>query len=876
MTLSRSCSPFWTGVDAIPCTEIRPPPMSGLSTAIPPSTRHWLLPGPLRIAALLILGIRLADAFDWQPSSCLAAALGCLLLAVPIQSSPSAITLPLLHLAILSVGGALWSVRSTTQDGRDLALLLQERPSWSESAVRLCGTVACIPALDTVRDSAVSSPELNRPRTAFLLQSAWLLSGRRPLPVRGLCRVWVDGDAAERISWGDSVELIGRLSLPEGPRNPGEFDYARYLSRTGISAQMFLRHPAAIEVRQRAGFWSVRRQLNRFRQQTVAQLQRCLSAANRPTAEALLLGNRGRMETHLEDDFIFSGTMHLLAISGLHVGILYVFILRLLHLLLVPRGRALLLAATVCMLYACLTDLRPSVLRAALFIVFNAGAQFCCRDIRMGATIGLTAIVLAIFDPSVAFDIGAWLSFLAVGALGWVSERTPPPPKRPVPIDSPGITDRCFDLANSFCRWLLHSYRQMFAVTLLSAPLIAQQFHLISITGLVVNLLLVPFTTLTLAAGYFFVATALLLPLLAPGVSWPFDLCLTLMNRSVAFSAEFRSGFVMIPDLPNWFLPVWYGTLAASAVASTPARRHVLRLLLMLLAAHQLSAAGRIPDRPGLTCTVLSVGHGNAIIVETARRVILLDAGAMNRGGRTAATIAGFLWHRGYRMIDAIVISHPDADHYNAAAGLIKRLPVGQIITTQQFMDSPSTEVRQLINQLQQLQIPISIAHHEDSINVNSLDLRFLQSSLPSPTSTHTTPPTVSPPRYSASTDNESSLTAVLSYAGHQLCFPGDLEGAGQQQLLPLLPMCSLMISPHHGSPAANTPPLAAVTQPQNLIVSARDDRHLARLKTTFPGSRILHTSTCGAITVHISEDGRLQISRFLATTAHHQPEQLP
>jgi competence protein ComEC len=352
------------------------------------------------------------------------------------------------------------------------------------------------------------------------------------------------------------------------------------------------------------------------------------------------------------------------------------------------------------------------------------------------------------------------------------------------------------------------------------------------------------------------------------------------MNRSVAFSAEFRSGFVMIPDLPDWFLPVWYGTLAASAIASTPARRHSLRLLLMLLAAHQLSAAGRIPDHPGLTCTVLSVGHGNAIIVETARRVILLDAGAMNRGGRTAATIAGFLWHRGYRMIDALIISHPDADHYNAAAGLIKRLPVGQIITTQQFMDSPASEVRQLLRQLQQLQIPISIAHHEDSINVDSLDIRFLQSSPPAPETTpalsHRMPPMGSPPRYSASTDNESSLTAVLSYAGHQLCFPGDLEGFGQQQLLPLLPACSLMISPHHGSPSANTPQLAAVTQPQNLIVSARDDRHLSRLKSTFPRSRILHTSTSGAVTVQISEDGHLQISRFLATNTRHQPEKLP
>lgn len=838
-------------------------------TCIP--TPRWLFPGPLRIAALLILGIRLADAFLWQPGGCLLVAIICLLAAVPLRPCSAAAALLLLHTAILTAGGLLWSVRSAVQDGRDLALLLQERPAWSASSVRLWGTVSCIPALDTVSDSAGSTVVANRPRTTFLLQAAWLLSGPRPLPVRGLCRVSVDGDAADRISWGDSVELIGRISLPEPPRNPGEFDYARYLRRTGISAQLFLRHPAAIDVRQPAGPWSIHRQLNSFRQLTVHQLQQCLSTGNRATAEALLLGNRGRMETHLEQDFVFSGTMHLLAISGLHVGILYVFILRLLHMFLVPRGQALLLAATVCMLYACLTDLRPSVLRAALFIVFSAAGQFCCRDVRMGPLIGLTAIVLAVCDPSVAFDIGAWLSFLAVGALGWVAERTPPPTERQVPMDNPGWRDRLFELTSACIRWLLHSYRQMFAVTLLSAPLIAHQFHMISITGLVVNLALVPFTTLTLAAGYLFVAAALLLPALAPAASLPFDACLTLMNYSVSLSAEVRAGFIMIPDLPNWFLPVWYGTLAASAFASTPVRRHFLRLLLMLLTAQQLSAAASIPDRPGLTCTVLSVGHGNAVVVETARRVIVFDAGAMNRGNRTAATIAAFLWHRGYRMIDAIVISHPDADHYNATGGLIDRFPVGQIITSQQFVESSASEVQRLLQQLQKLQIPVTIARHTDALQLESLDLQFLQSDLSHRSSSHS-------PRseFTATSDNASSLTALLSFAGHQLCFPGDLEGLGQQQLLPLLPACSVLISPHHGSPPANTSQLAAVTQPQTLIVSARDDRHLTKLKHAFPSSEILHTSTSGAITVHITPDGQLHSSRFLSPSNQPQPRKLP
>ena len=812
-----------------------------------------LFPGPLRIATLLITGIWLADAFTWHPAACLAAAIIGLASCILVYRSP-ALGLLILHLVLVSIGGALWAVRASVQDGRDLALLLRDSPAWAQSPVRLQGTIASIPALDTVRDSlaAQNNNSNQQPRTTFLFNASQLRSGDQSVPVRGVCRISVDGDATPTVCWGDHVQLIGRVDTPPGPSNPGEFDFARYLQRTGISAQVFLRHPAAVQTLQPAPPWSLRRLLNAFRQQTVKQLQQCLSTNNRATAEALLLGNRGRLPTELEQDFVVSGTMHLLAISGLHVGILYVFILRLLHLLLIPRGRALIIAAAVCLLYAFLTDLRPSVLRAALFIIFSAAGQFCCRELRMGPLIGLTAIVLAVCDPSVAFDVGAWLSFLAVGALGWVSERTPPPHERTTPADSPALRDRITDIATAFGRWLLHSYRQMFAVTLLSAPLIAQQFHLISLTGLLVNLVLIPFTTLTLAAGYIFVAAALLLPISAPAASLPFDKCLSLMNWAVSLSAEFRSGFIMIPDLPAWFLPAWYTTLAASALAPNPSVRHALRLLLMVLTSQQLSAAGKIPDYPGLTCTVLNVGHGNAVVVETEQKVLVFDAGAMNRGGRTAAVISSFLWHRGYSMIDAIIISHPDADHYNATVGLAERMPVGQIITTKQFIHSPALEARSLINRLQQLNVPVTIAGHDDALHLQNLEIHFLQG---------TQPPAHNPNIIAA--DNESSLTAILRFAGHAICLPGDLEGHGQQQLLPLLPHCSLLVSPHHGSPAANPPQLGHTTQPRFVVVSARDDRHINTLQQSFPNSQLFHTSTSGAVTIHVDKLGNIHHSQF-------------
>ena len=264
----------------------------------------------------------------------------------------------------------------------------------------------------------------------------------------------------------------------------------------------FARHPAAASVIQPAGVWNPKRWFNAFRQQTVLLLRDNLTTKNRATAEALLLGNRGHLTPDVERDFIASGTMHLLAISGLHVGILFVFLVRLQNLLLVSRTRSLLLAGLVCVFYALLTDLRPSVMRATCFILLYILGQTLYRDIRMGSLIGATAMLLIVLNPSIAFDVGAWLSFLAVGALGWVSEHDPPPEDRAAPPDAVTWQDQFREARGQFWEWVRLNYRRMLAITVLTAPLVATQFHVVSLLGMVINILLIPLTTVTLICGY--------------------------------------------------------------------------------------------------------------------------------------------------------------------------------------------------------------------------------------------------------------------------------------------------------------------------------------------------------------------------------------
>lgn len=823
-------------------------------------TGFWMIPvvpRSLTSAAMLIIGVRLADVcavheFPVPTLGAILFAFVCLLATVILHRSGRVrLETAALLMALVAVGVVLWTVRSRVDEGQDIAMLAATVEFRDNPAVRIIGDIANIPALDLPADSASMPGQSATPRTLLLLQTRALLRGEETIRARGLLRVLIDGDATEQLSWGDRIRLTGQIELPEPTKNPGEFDFARHMQRQGISAMAFARHSAAARVMQPASVWNPKRWLNALRQHTVLLLRDNLSAKNRATAEALLLGNRGHLSPDVERDFIASGTMHLLAISGLHVGILFVFLVQVQNLLLVPRIRSLLLAGLVCVIYALLTDLRPSVIRATCFILLYILGQTLYRDIRMGSLIGATVMLLLVLNPSIAFDVGAWLSFLAVSALGWVSDHDPPPEDRAAPPDAVTWQDRFHEMPGQFGEWLRLNYRRMLAITVLTAPLVATQFHVVSLVGMVVNILLMPLTTVTLICGYVAIFVGLLVPPLAAIATAPFGWMLSALQLGVSLSADVRFGFVMIPDLPAWFVPGYYGLLLLSVMARHSVVRRCFRISLLIYVVLVFRTVCQVPKHDGLTCSVLSVGHGNAVVVQTPdNRVLLFDAGAMYRGERTADTVCRFLWNRGYRMIDAIVISHPDLDHYNAVAGLLERLPVAHVFLTDEFVRTESPAVQKVLDTVSALEVPVEILRSGDTLPCNDLHVSFLKAD-------------AGP--VSGLSDNEASVTAILEYRDHRICLPGDLEGLGQLKLLPSLPKCDVLMSPHHGSPNSNIPALAATVQPAHVIVSSRNDHSRKHLATVFGSASVTHTSTDGCVTVHVSPDGGLDVDSFRA-----------
>lgn len=315
------------------------------------------------------------------------------------------------------------------------------------------------------------------------------------------------------------------------------------------------------------------------------------------------------------------------------------------------------------------------------------------------------------------------------------------------------------------------------------------------------------------------------------------------------------SGHTWLSAPATWWIVLWYCGLAAWA--AWPRLRPatwiscLLVLLWLLVGAAEVAWRNTRLANGRLTVTFYAVGHGTAVLLEgPTGNAVLYDAGRQGPPGQIADFIASDLWNRGYRRLDAVIISHADADHFNALPNLVERFRPATAITARHFRESTAPLVVRMRRHLESHGTPPGSC-------AAGRRLRLLPG---------VTMDVLHPPASGVrGSDNANSVVLRIQYAGRRLLLPGDLEPPGVGLLLRQpAQKYDLVMAPHHGSVHSQPERLAAWARPSWVVVSNHQPA-ASGLRNVYRhwGSVVLDTASSGAIRIVIQADGRMDVHRW-------------
>ncbi len=613
-----------------------------------------------------------------------------------------------------------------------------------------------------------------------------------------------------RVSWfleeslpkaGSAWRMTLRMRAPRGTLNPGGFDYEQWLTARRIGATATVRpvpSPIQISSATPADWLSVRARIDQGLLSAIGAHER------RGVVRGLALGERGELGPEEWEVFARTGTAHLMAISGLHVGMVAATIFLLVGMfsrripVFAPFSREIgvvagLLAAS---LYAALAGFAIPT-RRALCMLAVAAILLLRRRQGLAFTAWVVAMALVLLtDPLAPLTIGFWLSFGAVGVISWAM------------MNRRGSATAISGLL-----------RVQWAVALGLAPLTLWFFQRGSLIAPVANLLAVPlFTMLIVPAVLFGALLSVVLPVLAVPWFGVLGLLLDVVWAGLESLAgmPFAQRFTAKPPV-GWIVLATAGACLLLMPQGLPGRTLFgLGLFLPMLF--------WMPDRPepgGWQLTVLEVGQGLAAVVRTRNGVLVYDTGPAYGSGLDAGAryLVPFLRAQGVKTIDLLVVSHPHRDHDGGVASLLDAFPGTPRIAGEDLT-----------------------CHKGQSWRWDGVHFRMLH-----PTSTHHGNPNL-----------VSCVLEVRSQAG-SLLLPGDIEWPTELELAhpaeALQPVDVLVVA-HHGSATSSIQRFVQRTRPRWALVPAGfanrwrfpDPRVVARLEQV--DANVLVVGDVGAVTV--------------------------
>ncbi|MDZ7343361.1 MAG: DNA internalization-related competence protein ComEC/Rec2 [candidate division KSB1 bacterium] len=628
-------------------------------------------------------------------------------------------------------------------------------------------------------------------RLPLAAESIRLLDGRW-VEASGL--VLVSGEQLGDIEVGETLLLYGNLRLADASRNPGAFDYRAYLQAHGISAVFSCGDQAPLWREKPSGRLSWRRAISQIKKWIEARLAYFSQGQNLALLRGLLIGERDEISKEVIEAFAQTGLIHILAVSGLHVGFVVLIFFLTLELLRVPRRWRLPFILAGLLFYVYLTGAKPPVVRASLMAAVILIGGSLERDTNIYNSLGVAALVILFWQPLQLFQLGFQLSFAAVLGIAYLY--------RPLLF----LLTRVIRLRWRPLRWAVALMAVSFAAQLATLPFTVQAFGRLPLTSIWGNLLIIPGAFVSVAS-----AAAACVFSFSTFVSQAFgnvaDLVAATMIAFTHWLATIPFAYVDQIYVSVWLL-IFYviGVIILVEWRKAALRNRLLMaglLVLNMFIWQQAWSAG-----PRLRVTFFDVGQGDAALLEFPNKRLLIDTGPLEENTDAAARVlVPFFQRRGIRQLEAVIISHPHADHLGGLPTLLRELQIKKIFLSNAESDSPLEQNCEKL--LDSLQVPRLV------LTTGQRLLDF------APAEVWVMHPHRDRPQ--AHNVNEASVVVKVIFGKYAFLFPGDVESESENCLLEfagVLDSDVLKVS-HHGSETSSLAPFLNAVSPQWAVASA-------------------------------------------------------
>ncbi|MDP2153988.1 MAG: DNA internalization-related competence protein ComEC/Rec2 [Methylotenera sp.] len=621
---------------------------------------------------------------------------------------------------------------------------------------------------------------------------------------------------------GQRLRVVARLKRPHSVQNPHGFDFESWSLAENIRAIGNIKgKPVILD----AFVWRPQYVVERIRQIVKQRIAEVL--INKPYSgviQALVMGDDSQISVADWQLFLRTGITHLMSISGLHItmlsGLMFVlvnFVWRRIPNLgnKVPTRKAATFAGVLTALtYALVAGFSVPTQRTLYMLMVFGVALWSGRRFVIAQVLALALVIVALIDPWSVISAGFWLSFGAVALLSFAMGAR---------IATP--------------HWLKVAVQTQWAVTIGMLPLLLIMFHQASIISPVANAIAIPLIS-------FFVTPLALLGSFLP-IDWPLHIAYYLLERCVIFLDWLNQLPVAVwqQHAPaRWTLaPALIGVVWMLLPQGVPLRwLGFFGFLPMMLISPIRPASG------DMKVTILDVGQGLSVVVQTSKHTLLYDAGAKfnTQSDAGSRVVVPFLQGEGVQKLDGFIVTHDDNDHSGGMGSVLTLMPVD-------WFASSIPETVAIPTNVERMKCYAGQSWHWDGVDFEMLY------------------PNLSDYENVGIKDNDRSCVLKITSESGNLLLTGDIERNAESALisensssLPAMLKSDVLVVPHHGSKTSSTPDFVEAVSPSVAIFTVG---YLNRFKHPRPeviarykaiNSKLYQSDYHGAIELNFNKQG--------------------